>query len=473
MAIGMSDEFQSFEQQAVIKVCGIGGGGGNAVGRMIEAGMRDVEFITINTDAQALKHSPAGTRLQVGADMTGGLGSGAKPEMGEKSALEDLDRVAEVLRGADMTFLTAGLGGGTGTGATPIIAQAARESGALTVAIVTLPFGFEGKERMANAMKGLAMLEKQVDTLIVVPNDRVAELCQDSISFLSAFRLADEVLHNGVRAISELITVPGLINLDFADVRTIMKARGRALMGIGTANGEDRAVRAASEAIVCPLLEQSSINGATGVIVNIKGGCEIGMREVQEAVSTVQKAAHPNANIIFGAVVDEEERPDLQVTVIAAGFVADEQAAKAPVDADEASSFVTQGMEAIAREKADPPEQVAPVEITTAETEVPAPQPVAQTAPQAEPVQAAPVQEARPVAPQPTRAPQAARPAQASQPQQAPAKPAPEENAEEPQVQFLFPEEENVPQPGEPVVIPREDTEDFSIPAFMRNRKRK
>lgn len=320
MSMGIADEFSSFDQRAIIKVCGIGGGGGNAVGRMIEAGMSDVEFITINTDAQALKNSPAGNRLQIGVGMTNGLGSGARPEMGLKAAEEDRDRIKEVIRGADMVFLTAGLGGGTGTGASPVVAQEAVSAGALTVAIVTLPFGFEGSERMENALRGLNDLEKHVDTIIVVPNDRVAALCNNNVSLLNAFRQADEVLHNGVRAISELITVPGLINLDFADVRTIMQARGRALMGIGSAQGEGRAVKAAEQAIVCPLLEQSNINGAMGVIVNIKGGCDIGMREVQEAVTTVKKAAHPNANIIFGAVIDDTERPELQVTVIAAGF---------------------------------------------------------------------------------------------------------------------------------------------------------
>ncbi len=320
MTVSISDEFQSFDQRAVIKVCGIGGGGGNAVSRMIEAGMSDVDFIAVNTDAQALKSSPAGTRLQVGVELTGGLGSGAQPGVGARAAEEDRERIKEVLSGADMVFLTAGLGGGTGTGASPIVAQEASSNGALTVAIVTLPFSFEGKERMITALNGLSELEQYVDTLIVVPNDRVATLCQNNMSLLNAFKNADEVLHNGVRAISELITVSGLINLDFADVRTIMQARGRALMGIGSAEGEDRAVRAAQEAIICPLLEQSNINGAMGVIVNIKGGCDIGMREVQDAVTTVKESAHPDANIIFGAVVDEQERPELQVTVIAAGF---------------------------------------------------------------------------------------------------------------------------------------------------------
>jgi len=322
MNVAMSDEFVSFDQQAVIKVCGVGGGGGNAVNRMIAEGLKGVEFININTDAQALKHSPAPTRLQIGPGVTNGLGSGAQPGVGKKSAEEDKERIAEIIGGANMVFLTAGLGGGTGTGGSPIIAEIARSAGSLTVAIVTLPFAFEGPERMRNAMEGLEQLEPHVDTLIVIPNDRVAELSHQNVSFMDAFRQADEVLHNGVRAISELITVPGLVNLDFADVSYIMQARGRALMGIGRAEGENRAARAAEEAIVCPLLEQSSITGATSVIVNIKGGNDIGMREVQQAVSTVQKAAQPGANVIFGAVVEDEESPELQVTVIATGFPA-------------------------------------------------------------------------------------------------------------------------------------------------------
>jgi cell division protein FtsZ len=321
MNVSMSDEFQSFDQRAAIKVCGIGGGGGNAVGRMIEAGLKDVEFVVVNTDAQALKNSKANTRLQIGVELAGGLGAGARPDVGRKAAEEDRERVKEVIRGADMVFLTAGLGGGTGTGASPIVAEEASAAGALTVAIVTLPFSFEGPERMENALQGLKDLEEHVDTLIVVPNDRVAELCKDNnMPMLNAFKQADEVLDNGIRAVSELITVPGLINVDFADVRYIMQARGRALMGIGMAEGDNRAVRAAEEAIVCPLLEQSNIHGAMGVIVNIRGGCDIGMREVQDAVTAVKKAAHPDANIIFGAVVDSNERPELQVTVIAAGF---------------------------------------------------------------------------------------------------------------------------------------------------------
>lgn len=306
------------EQHAVIKVCGVGGGGGNAVNRMIEAGLSDVEFIAINTDSQDLKHSKASTRLQIGAGI--GLGAGAQPDVGRNACEESRERVHEVLMGADMVFLTLGLGGGTGTGAAPIVAQEAADLGALTVAIVTLPFSFEGEERMSNALVGLEDLEKFVDTLIVVPNDRIAELSDRNTSLLDAFRHGDDVLYNGVRAISELITVPGEINLDFADVRTIMQARGRALMGIGIAEGEDRALRAAKEAVVCPLLEQSNINGAKGVVVNVRGGRDMLMHEVQQANAYIKENASPDAVIIAGAVVDAEERPEFQVTVIATGF---------------------------------------------------------------------------------------------------------------------------------------------------------
>jgi len=324
MVTGMADEFTTFAQRARIKVCGVGGGGGNAVNRMIAAGLQDVDFIVVNTDAQALKNSPAPRRLQIGLEVTAGLGSGGKPEIGKKAAQEDTERLTEALRGADMVFLTAGMGGGTGTGAAPVVAEIARATGALTLGIVTLPFNFEGVVRRDNAMAGLLELEKQVNSLIVIPNDRVAALGQNRVSFLNAFEQADEVLHNGVRAITQLIQVHGLWNVDFADFRTVMDAGGRALMGIGRAQGERRAVCAAEEAIVCPLLEQSSINGATGVIVNIRGGRDIGMREVEEAVTVVKEAAHPNATLFVGAALDDEEHPELEVTVIAAGFSADD-----------------------------------------------------------------------------------------------------------------------------------------------------
>ncbi len=356
-----SQGLRSFEEQAVIKVCGIGGGGGNAVDRMIKEGLREAEFITINTDAQALKKSPASVRLQIGADITGGLGSGADPEIGRQSALQDKDRISEVLKGADMVFLTAGLGGGTGTGAAPIIAEIARESGALTVAIVTLPFYFEGPKRKANAYAGLAALEEHVDTLIVVPNDRVIEFSPEDMTVAEAFRQADEVLHDGVQSVTELIQLPGNINADFADVRTIMRARGRALIGIGVANPEqleasgdrsqaaDRAITAARAAIVCPLLEQSDITGATEVLVNIIGGQDMKIHEVDKAVSTVRNAAHPEANVIWGAVFGEEEEPELRVTVIAAGFV----------EPEEAPAHVESG------EEAAPPETEAPTPVAS------------------------------------------------------------------------------------------------------------
>jgi len=322
MVIGMADEFDTFAQRAIIKVCGVGGGGSNAVNRMIAAGLQDVDFIVINTDAQALKNSPAPRRLQIGFGVTAGLGSGGKPEVGKKSALEDRERLEEILRDADMIFLTAGLGGGTGTGAAPVVAEIARSTGALTLGIVTLPFAFEGRARMENALAGLAELEQRVDSLIVIPNDRVAALGQNEISFLNAFEQADEVLYNGVRAITQLIQVHGLWNVDFADFRTVMEGGGRALMGIGRAEGERRSFRAAEEAVICPLLEQSNINGATGVIVNIRGGRDIGMREVEECVSVVKAAAQTEATIFVGAAIEEEERPELEVTVIAAGFKA-------------------------------------------------------------------------------------------------------------------------------------------------------
>ncbi len=312
-----NEDFESFDQHAVIKVCGIGGGGCNAVNRMIEAGLSDVQFIVMNTDAQDLRESNAPVRLQIGH---GALGAGAKPEVGRQACEDDRERVRELLAGGDLVFLTLGLGGGTGTGAAPIVAQEAADTGALTIAIVTLPFSFEGQERMNNALKGLEELEKYVDTLIVVPNDRIAELSNANTSLLDAFRHGDEVLHNGVRAISELITVPGLINLDFSDVRTVMQARGRALMGIGVGDGEDRAMRAAEEAIVCPLLEQSNINGAKGVIINVRGGTDVRMHEVQQANEYIRSNASPDATIITGAVIDKDERPEFQVTVIAAGF---------------------------------------------------------------------------------------------------------------------------------------------------------
>jgi cell division protein FtsZ len=304
---------------ANLKVIGVGGGGTNAVNRMIEAGIKGVDFICINTDAQALNLSKAPAKLQIGQDLTRGLGAGANPEVGEKAAEESRDDIIEHLKGADMVFITAGMGGGTGTGGTPIVAQAAKEVGALTVGVVTKPFSFEGRRRMNVALQGIERLQSNVDTLIVIPNDRLLQVVQQDASILDAFKVADDVLRHGVQGISDLVCVPGLINLDFADVRTIMMDTGSALMGIGIAHGENKAKEAAMQAIASPLLE-ASIDGAKGVLMNVTGGSDLGIFEVNEAAEIVMQAADSDANIIFGAVIDEDLEDTIQITVIATGF---------------------------------------------------------------------------------------------------------------------------------------------------------
>jgi len=304
---------------AVIKVVGIGGGGVNAVNRMIEVGLKGVEFIAINTDAQALLMSDADVKLDVGRDLTRGLGAGADPEVGRKAAEDHAEEIEEVLRGADMIFVTAGEGGGTGTGGAPVVARIARSLGALTVGVVTRPFTFEGRRRSVQAETGIESLRDEVDTLIVIPNDRLLSISDRSISVLDAFRTADQVLLSGVQGITDLITTPGLINLDFADVKAVMQGAGSALMGIGAARGEDRAVQAAELAISSPLLE-ASIDGAHGVLLSIQGGSDLGLAEINEAARLVQEAAHPEALIIFGANVDDSLGDEVRVTVIAAGF---------------------------------------------------------------------------------------------------------------------------------------------------------
>jgi cell division protein FtsZ len=304
---------------AVIKVVGIGGGGVNAVNRMIEVGLKGVEFIAINTDAQALLMSDADVKLDVGRELTRGLGAGADPEVGKKAAEDHSDEIEDVLRGADMVFVTAGEGGGTGTGGAPVVARIARSLGALTIGVVTRPFTFEGRRRSVQADSGIEGLRSEVDTLIVIPNDRLLSISDRSVSVLDAFRSADQVLLSGVQGITDLITTPGLINLDFADVKSIMQGAGSALMGIGSARGEDRAVQAAELAISSPLLE-ASIDGAHGVLLSIQGGSDLGLFEINEAARLVQEAAHPEANIIFGAVIDDALGDEVRVTVIAAGF---------------------------------------------------------------------------------------------------------------------------------------------------------
>jgi cell division protein FtsZ len=305
---------------AVIKVVGVGGGGTNAVNRMVDAGLRGVEFIAANTDAQALQMTDADIKLHVGSELTKGLGAGANPEVGYGAAHESRDDIKEALKGADMVFVTAGEGGGTGTGAAPVIAEIAKdEIGALTVGVVTKPFAFEGSQRMRQAEEGIERLRDVVDTLIVIPNEKLLAIVERRTSILDAFREADNVLRQGVQGITDLITIPGLINLDFADVRTIMENAGSALMGIGTANGENRAAEAAKSAISSPLLEES-VEGANGILLNITGGRDIGLFEVNEAAEIVNSAADSNANIIFGAVIDEGMGDEVRVTVIATGF---------------------------------------------------------------------------------------------------------------------------------------------------------
>ncbi|MFM1788822.1 MAG: hypothetical protein RLZZ12_171 [Actinomycetota bacterium] len=304
---------------AVIKVVGVGGGGVNAVNRMIDAGLKGVEFIAINTDAQALLMSDADVKLDIGRKLTRGLGAGANPEIGKQAAIDHTEEIEEVLRGSDMVFVTAGEGGGTGTGGAPVIAKIAKGLGALTVGVVTRPFSFEGKRRSTQAEIGIEELRKEVDTLIVIPNDRLLSISDRSISAPEAFKTADQVLLSGVQGITDLITTPGLINLDFADVKSVMDGAGSALMGIGSARGEARATRAAELAISSPLLE-ASIEGAHGVLLSIAGGSDMGLFEISEAAELVAKSAHPDANIIFGTVIDDSLGDEVRVTVIAAGF---------------------------------------------------------------------------------------------------------------------------------------------------------
>ena len=304
---------------AVIKVVGIGGGGVNAVNRMIEVGLKGVEFIAINTDAQALLMSDADVKLDIGRELTRGLGAGAQPDVGRQAAQDHQEEIEEVLKGADMVFVTAGEGGGTGTGGAPVVASVARGLGALTIGVVTRPFSFEGRRRAQQAEEGIDALRQEVDTLIIIPNDRLLSISDRSVSVMDAFKSADQVLLSGVQGITDLITTPGLINLDFADVKAVMSGAGSALMGIGNARGDDRAAVAAEMAIASPLLE-ASMDGAHGVLLNISGGSDLGLFEINEAAQLVADAAHPEANIIFGAVIDDALGDEVRVTVIAAGF---------------------------------------------------------------------------------------------------------------------------------------------------------
>ena len=313
------EEMESTEDTAVIKVIGVGGAGNNAVNRMIEAGIEGVEFVSINTDKQALMLSKAGTKIQIGEKLTRGLGAGANPELGTQAAEESRQIISDAIKGADMVFVTSGMGGGTGTGAAPIVAGIAKEMGILTVAVVTKPFTFEGKKRQNQAERGIENLRGKVDTLVVIPNDKLLQIIDRNTTMVEAFKMADDVLRQSVQGISDLIKIPGLVNLDFADVKTVMLNTGMAHMGIGRASGENRAEDAAKQAIQSPLLE-TSIEGARGVIINVTGGANLGLHEVNTAAELVQRSVDPEANIIFGAVIDETLDEDIVITVIATGF---------------------------------------------------------------------------------------------------------------------------------------------------------
>ncbi|MDD2430978.1 MAG: cell division protein FtsZ [Firmicutes bacterium] len=310
-----------------IKVIGVGGGGSNAVNRMIEAQVKGVEFIAMNTDAQALTLSNAETKLQLGEKLTRGLGAGSNPDIGKKAAEESRDEILNLVSGSDMVFIAAGMGGGTGTGAAPIVAEVAKEAGALTVGVVTKPFFFEGKRRMTQAETGLSSLKDKVDTLIIIPNDKLLNIAEKNTTLIDAFKIADDVLRQGVQGISDLIAVPGIINLDFADVKTIMSSAGTAIMGIGNATGEDKAITAAKQAISSPLLE-TSIAGAKGILLSITGSADIRILEITEAAKVISESADPDANIIFGAVIDEKLEDEVQITVIATGFDSIKEKAK-------------------------------------------------------------------------------------------------------------------------------------------------
>ncbi|MDR2293707.1 MAG: cell division protein FtsZ [Microbacterium sp.] len=349
---------------AVIKVVGVGGGGVNAVNRMIDLGLRGVEFIAVNTDAQALLMSDADVKLDVGRELTRGLGAGADPEVGRRAAEDHSDEIEEALRGADMVFVTAGEGGGTGTGGAPVVAKIAKSIGALTVGVVTKPFSFEGRRRQQQAEQGVARLKEEVDTLIVVPNDRLLEISDRGISMIEAFATADQALLAGVQGITDLITTPGLINVDFADVKSVMQGAGSALMGIGSARGADRAIKAAELAVESPLLE-ASIEGAHGVLLSIQGGSNLGIFEINDAAQLVKEAAHPEANIIFGTVIDDTLGDEVRVTVIAAGFDAGEPTPRLELPTV-AQRPAAEEEKAPAEEEKKAPAEAAPTGATTA-----------------------------------------------------------------------------------------------------------
>src|SRR5579862_4510048 len=362
LRVGFTDELNS---GAKIKVIGVGGGGGNAINRMIAAQVEGVEFMVANTDVQALEASQAPVKIQLGTKLTKGLGAGANPEIGRRAALEDTEKIIDALEGADMVFVTSGLGGGTGTGGAPIVASLARELGALTIAVVTKPFAFEGKRRMAQAEQGLAELSEAVDTVICIPNERLMQFVDKGTSFFEAFRIADDILRQGVQGISDIITITGIINRDFADIKTIMKGMGYAVMGTAVASGENRAVDATNLAMASPLLEDASINGAHGILLNITGSNKLTLYEVHEASTIVQKAAADNANIIFGAVHDESMGDAVKVTVIATGIKSERMGIKQLPTLSPAVRTAQQSVKNLMAKKEKLPVEAPPPNVTT------------------------------------------------------------------------------------------------------------
>jgi len=486
---GTTKHFETFDQRAVIKVCGIGGGGGNAVDRMISDNLTGVEYIVINTDAQALRKSKASYAIQIGKTTCGGLGAGADPEVGRKACEEDIDQVRTALQGAHLVMLAVGLGGGTGTGAAPLVAKTAREIGALTIAFVTLPFPFEGEQRMENALQGLDLLKQYVDTMVVVLNERILEISTKETSFLDAFRRGDDILYDGVRAITELITVPGLINVDFADLRAIIREGGRALMGIGTGEKEDRAIAAARMAIECPLLDQSDIVGAQGVIINVRGGSDMRMREVEDAINYIKKNTSENARIIFGAIVEDHPREDFQVTVVAAGFpernYREHYTRQFTVKDSHAVSRIGSAPEVAAKEKKQP--EVAECAVRTAPTvsvvppggsvqqhvlpELPGTRPVPSAQPQTSPSrrQSTPAPAAQVVQPKASTSPARQPIMPAAKVTKLPERPAPQQPMLDDQP-MVFTEVYNSRQNKEE---PEEKKRILSIPAFLRRATKK
>ena len=462
---------------AVIKVVGIGGGGVNAVNRMIEVGLKGVEFIAINTDAQALLMSDADVKLDVGRELTRGLGAGADPEVGKKAAEDHAEEIEEVLKGADMVFVTAGEGGGTGTGGAPVVAKIAKSLGALTVGVVTRPFTFEGRRRANQAESGIGSLRDEVDTLIVIPNDRLLSISDRAVSMLDAFRSADQVLLSGVQGITDLITTPGLINLDFADVKSVMQGAGSALMGIGSARGEDRSVQAAELAISSPLLE-ASIDGAHGVLLSVQGGSDLGLFEINEAARLVQEAAHPEANVIFGTVIDDALGDEVRVTVIAAGFDGgipqqrpDDRALgqvqgggqSRPQQGGQSAQQGQQAQPAQASQGGQQPQQAQPQKSAQQgqPQQAPAQQQPAQAAPQQGQPQQVPAQGAQqaqqPQQGQPSVAPQQGE--QQGQPQQA----QPQQGGQQAQ-----PQQQGTPPATPPRQVAFDDGDDLDVPDFLK-----